>query len=173
MKTSEHKARPHLQGQPGHSWRAESKSQNQESHLEINNRRTQLCTRRWWWISAISSTNPWNSLWLASPATVLHSGSFSIWNAPLASQPLWNDIRAWLPLLQPHLPSVRGCKTLPHLWAFVHAMKVKVLVIQLCLTCCDPMDCSPPGSSVHGILQARILEWVAISFSRGSSQPRD
>ena len=37
----------------------------------------------------------------------------------------------------------------------------------------DPMDCSPPGSSVHGILQARILEWVAISFSRGSSWPRD
>ena len=38
---------------------------------------------------------------------------------------------------------------------------------------CNPMDCSPPGSSVHGILQARTLEWVAISFSRGSSQPRD
>ena len=38
---------------------------------------------------------------------------------------------------------------------------------------CDPMDCSPLGSSVHGILQARILEWVAISFSRGSSRPRD
>ena len=38
---------------------------------------------------------------------------------------------------------------------------------------CDPMDCSPPGSSVHGILQAKILEWVAISFSRGSSWPRD
>ena len=38
---------------------------------------------------------------------------------------------------------------------------------------CDPMDLSPPGSSVHGIFQARILEWVAISFSRGSSQPRD
>ena len=37
----------------------------------------------------------------------------------------------------------------------------------------NPMDCSPPGSSVHGISQARILEWVAISFSRGSSQPRD
>ena len=40
-------------------------------------------------------------------------------------------------------------------------------------TLCDPMDCSPPGSSVHGILQARILEWVAMSSSRGSSQPRD
>ena len=38
---------------------------------------------------------------------------------------------------------------------------------------CDPMDCNPPGSSIHGILQARILEWVAIPFSRGSSWPRD
>ena len=48
------------------------------------------------------------------------------------------------------------------------------LVTQSYLTLCDPMDCShpPPGSSVHGILQARILEWVAISFSRGSSLPR-
>ena len=46
-------------------------------------------------------------------------------------------------------------------------------VAQSCPTLCDPMDYSPPGSSVHGILQARILEWVAISFSRGSSQPRD
>ena len=41
-----------------------------------------------------------------------------------------------------------------------------------CLTLCDPMDCSLPGSSVHGIFQAIVLEWVAISFSRGSSQPR-
>ena len=46
-------------------------------------------------------------------------------------------------------------------------------VSQSCLTLCGPMDCSPPGSSVHGILQARILEWVAIPFSRASSQPRD
>ena len=44
---------------------------------------------------------------------------------------------------------------------------------QLCLTLCDPMDCSLPGSSVHGILQARILDWVAISFSRESFHPRD
>ena len=42
-------------------------------------------------------------------------------------------------------------------------------VAQLCLTLCDPMDCSPPGSSVQGILQARILEWVTSSYSRGSS----
>ena len=44
---------------------------------------------------------------------------------------------------------------------------------QLCPTLCDSVDCSPPGSSVHGISQARILEWVAVSFSRGSSQTRD
>ena len=48
-----------------------------------------------------------------------------------------------------------------------------VLVAQSCPTLCDPTDCSPPGSSVHGIPQARILEQVAIPFSRGSSQPRD
>ena len=53
------------------------------------------------------------------------------------------------------------------------ASKSLVSVTQLCLTLCDPMDCSLPGSSVHGIFQARILEWVAISYSRGSSQPRD
>ena len=46
-------------------------------------------------------------------------------------------------------------------------------VTQSCPTFCDPMDCSLPGSSVHGIFQERVLEWVAISFSRGSSQPRD
>ena len=44
---------------------------------------------------------------------------------------------------------------------------------QSCLTLCDPMDCGPPGSSVYGIFQARILEWVAISFSKVSSWPRD
>ena len=47
------------------------------------------------------------------------------------------------------------------------------LVSLLSQILCDPMDCSPPGSSVNGILQARILQWVGISFSRGSSRPRD
>ena len=45
--------------------------------------------------------------------------------------------------------------------------------LQLCLTLCHPRDCSPPGSSVHGIFQVRILECVAVNFSRGSSQPRE
>ena len=57
-------------------------------------------------------------------------------------------------------------------WSLNHG-KVEVLATQSCPTLCDPMDCSPPGSSVSGILQARILEWAAISFSRGSSRPRD
>ena len=53
------------------------------------------------------------------------------------------------------------------------SLKVKVLVAQSCWLCCDHMDCSPPGFSVHGILQAVILEWVAHPSPRGSSLPRD
>ena len=53
------------------------------------------------------------------------------------------------------------------------AILVCCLVTQSCPTLCDPMDCNLPGFSVHGILQARILEQVAIPFFRGSSQPRD
>ena len=68
----------------------------------------------------------------------------------------------------------------PHLLPFWKNMQenweeavLLCLVTQLCPSLCDPMDCSPPGSSVHGILQARILEWVAMPSSRGSSQHRD
>ena len=49
-----------------------------------------------------------------------------------------------------------------------HIISVCMLVAQSCPTLCDPMDCSPPASSVHGIFQARVLEWVAVSSSRGS-----
>ena len=54
-------------------------------------------------------------------------------------------------------------------WTGIKENEVKVLVAQSCLILCDPMDCSLPGSSAHRILQARILEWVAIPFSRKSS----
>ena len=54
-----------------------------------------------------------------------------------------------------------------------HFNCVGAKLLQSCLTLCDPMDCSLPGSSVHEILQARTLEWVAMLFSRGSSRPRD
>ena len=55
----------------------------------------------------------------------------------------------------------------------VITLERKSEVAQSCLTLCDPMDCSLPGSSVCGIFQAIVLEWIAISFSRGSSRPRD
>ena len=61
-------------------------------------------------------------------------------------------------------------------WFFhvlISTYNFRCLVAQSCLTLCDPMDCSPPGSSAHGILQARILELIAISFSKGSSISRD
>ena len=57
--------------------------------------------------------------------------------------------------------------------AITNLKKWESEVAQSCPTLCDPMDCSLPGSSVHGIFQARVLEWVAVSFSRRSSQPRD
>ena len=60
------------------------------------------------------------------------------------------------------------CKLVQPLWK-----RLLVLVCQLCPTLCNTMACSLPGSSVHGIFQAILLEWIAISFSRGSSQPRD
>ena len=57
--------------------------------------------------------------------------------------------------------------------AHVKEVCVCVLLAQSCPTLCNPVDCSPPGSSVRGIFQARLLEWVAMSSSRGSSQPRN
>ena len=69
-----------------------------------------------------------------------------------------------------------GCKesdTTEQLSLALFILWLQMLVAQLCPTLCNSMDCSPPGSSVHGISQARILQWVAISFSRGSSWLRD
>ena len=75
------------------------------------------------------------------------------------------------------LPSV-GLHRVRHNWRdlaaeAVHEFESENISLQSCLTLCDSMDCSRPGSSVNGILQAGILEWVALSFSRGSSWPRD
>ena len=61
----------------------------------------------------------------------------------------------------------------PRAACFLLGRAVLCVVALSCLTLCNTEDCSPPGSSVHGILQARILEWVAMPSSRGSSQPRD
>ena len=69
------------------------------------------------------------------------------------------------------IPSTKT--SLKHLLNYFESEKVKVLLAQSCLTLRDPIDCILLGSSVRGILQARVLKWVTILFSRGSFQPRD
>ena len=66
------------------------------------------------------------------------------------------------PVFEPGLCDINSC---------VFKTNCYSVCAQSCPTLCDPLDCSPPGFSVHGISQARLLEWVAISFSRRSSQP--
>ena len=81
----------------------------------------------------------------------------------------WQPTRLLCPWDSPGKNTGVGCLFL------LQCMKVKSEseVTQSCPTLSDPMDCSLPGSSFHGIFQARVLEWVATAFSRGSSQPRD
>ena len=91
------------------------------------------------------------------------SGSIHAWslNAP------WTD--SYVKQLVPYFAQTSLC-------TFSITLNLKSplsLVAKLCPTLWDPTDCSPPGSSVYGILQARVLDWVAIPFSRRSSSPRD
>ena len=91
-----------------------------------------------------------------TPSWAPHQLLCSPWTVLMNTKPLRADW--WEFRIYPHAKSSDMCVCLP---------------TQSCPILCDPMDCSPPGSSVHGIFQARILEWVAISSSRGSSRPRD
>ena len=85
------------------------------------------------------------------------------------------QIRVWVTALSLCCCKPSACHlTALSLTFFLYKESVVLcLVVQSYPTLCDPMDCSPPGSSVHGILRARILEWVAMPSSWGSSQPRD
>ena len=111
-------------------------------------------------------------------------------NLKMVAQLLWGRlsyVESRMKMIKPYLPTSQGyfekqiklwilkvLKWLGERGTFsVVCVCVCVLVTQSCLTLCDPMDCNPPGSSVCGILQARILEWAASPFSRRSSQPRD
>ena len=107
--------------------------------------------------SSHNSSVTWGLLVSSSEHPLSH-----FWNTSKASNMLFlvhsrHSLKWWLFLLS----------------QFLLFLLVMVLVTQSCPTLCNPMDCSPPGCSVHGILQARKLQWVAISFPRGSSQPRD
>ena len=92
---------------------------------------------------------------------------------------VWTDSRRWWRTGKPHVLQSVGSQRVRCDWSdwFTATMNDKWSewgeVARACPTLCDPVDCSPPGSSIHGILQARILEWVAISFPRGPSWPRD
>ena len=92
-------------------------------------------------------------------------------NSGLHSQQEWNKglISEYLP---PYSVSWFTVLKMTRPWRVFRKEVKWSEVAQSCPILCDPMDCSPPGSSIHGIFQARVLEWVAISFSRGSSWPR-
>ena len=113
---------------------------------------------------------------------------FSIWILLLSFKESWHFLQQAFKLLTDHLDSSKTsllCYVKAEenpmdgggWWAAVLMYsiqwKVKVLVTPSCLTLCDPVDCSPPAFSFHGILQAKIPEWVPIPFSKGSFWPRD
>ena len=94
------------------------------------------------------------------------SGCKKVWDCKYRGWGLWDDHKT----MSVYKLVFMGLKT-PLLENWIHWLLC--LVALSCHTLCNNMDCSPPGSSVHGILQARILEWVAMPSFRGSSQPRD
>ena len=95
---------------------------------------------------------------------VKKSALLSLWGLPYKQEELCCPA-------QHQTPRVKLSEAVP--WAFVDLTVLTWLVTSVESDSCNPTDCSPPGSSVHGILQARILEWATISISRGSSQPTD
>ena len=126
--------------------------------------------------------NEWNRIFDFSIRTLTNMTNFSSpdkflqhpsWHFPTPSV-LWLDC---IKNIQSHqifhslFESWASPHDIPCVWDILACMGAKL--VQSCLTVCNPMDCSPPGSSVHVILQARILERVAISSSRESSLPRD
>ena len=87
---------------------------------------------------------------------------------PLNQVLLWNCMWTWIFILEIEMVPSFCCRLR------YNPLKSFGLIKSICFRyICDPMDCSPPGSSIHGILQARILEWLSMPSSRGSSQARD
>ena len=118
------------------------------------------------------------SIWIAgfTKVNLLSQGGWASYNPFRAWKGQKGGGRRNSPVVLPAgLPSVfcRCSGTYPISSPNFQVFESESEVAQSCPTLCDPMDCSLPGSSLHGILQARVLEWVAISFSRGSSWPRD
>ena len=118
----------------------------------------------------------WSKLWMLDGGANGNPLQYSCLENPVDRGAWWAAIygvtQSWTPLKRLSSSSSLFANTL-----FTSSSPFCVLsvcsVTHSCPALCNPMDCSPLRSSVHGILQPRILEWVAISFSRGSSQPRD
>ena len=122
------------------------------------------------WVGKI----PWRREWLPTPVFLLGDPmDRGAWRAIVHGVAKSQTQLSSYPPAPPHTHT-----RLNHLaiQKILHNIINKILhakSLQSCLTLCDPMDCNPPGSSVHEIVQARILEWIVISSSGGSSQPRD
>ena len=130
-----------------------------------------------------SSTLAWKIPWTEEPGRLQSMGSLGVghdWATSLSLFTFMHWRRKWQPTPvflageSQGRGSLVGCRPwgrrVGHDWSDLAAA---VLVAQFCWTLCDPTDCGPPGSSVRGILHATILEWIAIPFSRGSSQSRN
>ena len=100
----------------------------------------------------------WEGFWLDEFVSSIH---------PLVGEQ--SPMRTWIFPSEPRSCGKRCVQEKGVIWRKAYGAKL----LQLCLTPCNPMDCSPRGSSVHGIIPARILKWVAMPSSRRSSQPRD
>ena len=127
------------------------------------------------WV-AISFSNAWK--WNVKVKSLSHVWLFvTPWTAAYQAPPSMGFSRQefWsgVPLPSPNVCVTCPFSGLPQTVIIASYLPLCELVTQSCLTLRDPIDCSPPGSSVHGILQARTLEWAAIPFSEGPSQPRD
>ena len=123
-----------------------------------------MCVRACLRASVVSnSLRPQETYW---PLKVMWPGFYSLKLIPLKTVSAWVNQRNYLRNLKIHNVTKDTC------WSRINLL-VKLVKLLSHVQLCDPMDCSLPGSSIHGIFQARTLEWVAISFYRGSSQPRD
>ena len=123
-----------------------------------------------------SREGKWTDYWVQSPSPVLTGTIQPIEGMNRTKRQRNGELSVCLSLLRQDIQLIMPSDIIaPGSWVLGPGLKVKSEseVAQARLTLCDTLDCSPQGSSIHGILQASILEWVAISFSRGSSWPRD
>ena len=90
---------------------------------------------------------------------------FNLWVRKIPWSSKWQPTPVFLPGESHGQRNLMGCSPWGHKRIYTHMLCCCFLVAELCQILCDPVDCSPPGYSVHGIFQARIMDWIAISFS--------